>query len=148
MPITFLDSNKDLFKSDAQTIVNAVNCFGVMGKGIALEFKLRYPEMYKEYHEKCRKGYVRLGEPYLWKGPEKWVLNFPTKHHYSEKSSLDYITSGLGHFRVHYEEWGVSSIAFPALGCGLGDLSWKEVRTAMVHAFSNIDISVEIYEPR
>lgn len=175
MPVTMMDSSEDLFESKMQTLVNAVNCVGVMGKGIALEFKLRYPAMFRDYKVKCRKGYVRLGEPYLWTGAHytvvseevtyesplvkvsqreleakkgDWILNFPTKHHYSEKSDLYYIEKGLDYFAANYEAWGITSIAFPALGCKNGGLSWGAVGPLMIRKLSVLPIEVEIYEPR
>lgn len=148
MPVTIRGPGEDLFESKMQTLVNAVNCFGVMGKGIALSFKLRYPQMFVDYKMKCRKGYVRLGEPYLWKDGERWVLNFPTKHHYAEKSDLHYIERGLDYFCAHYEEWGITSAAFPALGCQNGGLSWADVGPLMIRKLSALPIEIEIYEPR
>lgn len=94
----------DLFESGCSTLVNAVNCHGVMGAGIALEFKRRYPAMFVDYRHRCRRGEVRLGRPYLWRpedgvGPS--VLNFPTKDHWRDPSHLEAIADGLIWLRSH-----------------------------------------------
>src|SRR5687768_2475848 len=86
----------DLFESSAQTLVNTVNTVGVMGKGVALAFKQRFPEMYRDYVQRCERNEVRLGQPYLWRPlVEPWVLNFPTKEHWRKPSSLTGIVAGL-----------------------------------------------------
>ena len=109
----------DLFASEAQTLVNAVNCAGVMGKGIALAFKRRFPEMFAEYSARCKRGEVRLSEPYLYRGQSlPYVLNFPTKNHWQSASKLEDIVAGLAYLEAHYRAWGVTSLAVPALGCG------------------------------
>src|SRR2546425_3254210 len=97
----------DMFSSQAQTLVNTVNCVGVMGKGVALAFKERFPQMYKEYVRLCEAKRVHLGEPYLHRqltGP--WILNFPTKDHWRSVSKLADIVAGLEFLEKHYEEWG------------------------------------------
>ncbi len=104
----------DLFDSEAQTLVNAVNCAGVMGKGIALAFKRQFPEMFAEYSERCKDGLVRLGEPYLYRGESfPWVLNFPTKSHWRSVSKLEDIVAGLAYLEAHYRAWGITSLAVP-----------------------------------
>ena len=87
------------------------------GKGIALEFKKRYPEMYREYVDKCRLGEVKPGKPYIYNNADGTrILNFPTKDHWRSPSRLSYVMDGLDWFVKHYEEYGVKSIAFPPLG--------------------------------
>lgn len=138
----------DVFSSEMKTIVNTVNCVGVMGKGIALEFKNRYPEMYKEYVSLCKNKEIRPGKPYyyfdIWGNS---VLNFPTKDHWRSPSKLSYIVSGLRWFRDNYEKLGITSIAFPPLGCGNGGLTWVTVGPLMYHYLSDLPIEVEIYAP-
>jgi len=137
-----------LFESNAQTLVNTVNCVGVMGKGIALEFKQRFPKMYKDYEERCRAKQVRLGQPYLFKdlvGP--WVLNFPTKDHWRSVSRLQDITAGLEYLRRHHRAWGITSLAVPPLGCGHGGLEWRVVGPTLYRHLSELDIPVELYAP-
>lgn len=136
----------DLFASQAQTLVNTVNCVGVMGKGIALEFKNRFPAMFRDYRDRCRRGEVRIGRPYLYKdSPDRWVLNFPTKIHWRAKSKMDFVVSGLEFLAGHYHEWGVASLAFPLLGANHGGLDKRLVQTIMTQHLSQFDIPVEIY---
>lgn len=138
----------DLFSSGAQTLVNTVNCVGVMGKGIALAFKNRFPEMYKEYVRLCGAKRVRLGEPYMYKqltGP--WVLNFPTKDHWRSVSRLSDIVAGLTYLEQHYGEWGITSLAVPPLGCGQGGLEWRIVGPTLYRHLSRLDMPVELYAP-
>jgi len=138
----------DLFKSKAQTLVNTVNCVGVMGKGIALEFKKRFPEMYKDYVERCKNKQVKLGKPYLYKyTPGPWILNFPTKDHWRSVSRLKDIEKGLDYLIKHYKEWGITSLAVPPLGCGHGRLDWNIVGPTLYRYLSKLDIPVELYAP-
>lgn len=138
----------DLFASEAQTLVNTVNCVGIMGKGIALEFKNRFPEMFRDYEKRCKAGQVKLGRPYLYKDlVGKWVLNFPTKGHWRSVSRLDDIVSGLRYLIAHYREWGITSIAVPPLGCGHGQLEWKVVGPTLYRHLSKLGIPVELYAP-
>jgi O-acetyl-ADP-ribose deacetylase (regulator of RNase III) len=139
----------DIFKSPAQVLVNSVNCVGVMGKGIALEFKKRYPQMYNDYKARCDKGQVRPGEPYLWEDDSVQILNFPTKRHWRENSVLQDIEDGLKCLSKSYECLGIQSIAMPPLGCGLGGLSWSDVQPMIVKYLGAIpDLDVYVYEPQ
>ncbi|MDE2696227.1 MAG: macro domain-containing protein [Chloroflexota bacterium] len=151
----------DLLESDAQTLVNTVNCVGVMGKGIALDFKRAFPMMFEDYVKRCAAGEVRLGEPYVWRpvdvqrgipdcAPtgERWVLNFPTKGHWRARSRLSDIADGLDWLEAHCEEWGIESLAVPALGCQNGGLRWDDVRPLLVERLSRLGIPVELYAPR
>lgn len=138
----------NLFASGAQTLVNAVNCEGVMGKGLALEFKRRYPDMFEEYRDRCARGDVRLGEPYLYLRPAPpHILNFPTKDHWRSRSRLEDIVAGVRSLQRHYESWGVTSLAVPALGCGLGQLKWTAVGATLARLFSEFTIPVTLYAP-
>jgi O-acetyl-ADP-ribose deacetylase (regulator of RNase III) len=146
--LVIINYNQDLFNSDAQTLVNTVNCVGIMGKGIAKEFRTRYPRMYEDYRLRCDKKELKIGEPYVWKDNNRWVLNFPTKLHYNDLSQLDWIEDGLKYFIEHYKDWGITSIAFPALGCNNGKLEWKDVLPLMKKQLGKIkDINIEIYPP-
>ena len=116
----------DMFQSTAQTLVNTVNCVGIMGKGVALEFKNRFPDMFKDYVERCNRGEVKIGQPYLYKSLFlPWILNFPTKDHWRSVTNLQDIVHGLDYLLSHYKEWGITSIAVPPLGCGHGVLSGR-----------------------
>lgn len=138
-----------IFDSSLQTITNPINCVGVMGKGLALQFKKQYPEMYQDYTSRCKNKEVVVGEPYVFKYNlnHKNILLFPTKKHWIENSRIEYITSGLDYFLKRYKKWGITSIAFPALGCGNGGLYWYDVESIMTSYLDKIDIPVEIYEP-
>ncbi len=138
----------NLFDSNAQTLVNTVNCVGIMGKGIALGFKKRFPEMYRDYEERCKAGKVKLGRPYLFTdlvGP--WVLNFPTKDHWRSVSKLQDIVEELEYLKQHYREWGIRSLAMPPLGCGQGQLEWRVVGPTLYRHLSELDIPVELFAP-
>jgi O-acetyl-ADP-ribose deacetylase (regulator of RNase III) len=135
----------DIFQSDAQVLVNPVNCRGVMGAGLALAFKQRYPEMFAAYVQECKSGQLRIGRPMLYRANRHWILNFPTKDHWRDPAKLEYIMQGL-HFLVeHYRQMGIESIAFPKLGAGLGKLPWNEVGPLMAKYLSQLECKVVIY---
>lgn len=137
-------SDYSVFGTDAQTIVNTVNCMGVMGAGIALEFRLRYPEMLEDYSKRCQNHEVRTGYPYLYKHDDIWILNFPTKYHWKYNSKLEWIENGLKHFKDNYEREGIRSVAFPRLGTDKGGLTWADVNELMKKYLEDIDIPVYI----
>ncbi len=138
----------DLFATQAQTRVNTVNCVGIMGKGVAQEFKRRYPAMFEHYAERCARKQVRLGEPYLYCDRSGvLIVNFPTKDHWRSPSRLADIERGLNYFVKHYAQWGIKSVAFPPLGCGNGGLSWEEVGPLMFGKLRRLGIEVEVYAP-
>lgn len=137
--------NGDLFNSKAQTIVNTINCVGAMGKGIALEFKKRYPEMYSKYLKLCDEGLIKIGSLWLYKTPEKWVLNFPTKDDWRNKSKVEYLELGLKKFVTTYKEKGITSIAFPLLGANNGGLNPSLSLDLMKNYLNQCDIPIEIY---
>jgi O-acetyl-ADP-ribose deacetylase (regulator of RNase III)/uncharacterized protein YwgA len=138
----------DLFESKCQTLVNTVNTVGIMGTGIALEFKKLFPDMYEDYVRCCAEGKVRLGEPYLYKRlTPPWILNFPTKKHWRSVSNLSDIVRGLKYLEQHYKEWGITSIALPPLGCGHGQLEWNIVGPTLYRYMKKFDIPVELYAP-
>jgi O-acetyl-ADP-ribose deacetylase (regulator of RNase III)/uncharacterized protein YwgA len=138
----------DLFSSKAQTLVNTVNCVGVMGKGVALEFKKRFPEMFKDYEQRCKRREVKLGRPYIYKSlVPPWVLNFPTKDDWRSVANLQAIIEGLKYLLQHYKEWGITSLAVPPLGCGQGQLEWRVVGPTLYRYLGKIDIPVELYAP-
>lgn len=144
--VTIIDGN--IFNTKAQTIVNTINCVGVMGKGIALVFKLKYPALFDEYKRYCDQKLIEIGKLWLYKGEaqEPWVLNFPTKTHWKLPSTYDYIERGLQKFIETYKAKGITSIAFPLLGANNGGLDKDRVTEIMVSYLSKCDIDVEIYE--
>ena len=138
----------DLFASQAQTLVNTVNCVGVMGKGVALEFKKRWPAMFEEYQHRCARKQVRLGEPYLYRDPSgAMIVNFPTKDHWRSPSRVADIESGLNHLVAHAASWGIQSLALPPLGCGNGGLDWSEVGPLIYRKLHDARFDVEVYAP-
>ncbi len=138
----------NIFESHAKTLVNTVNCVGIMGKGIALDFKKRYPEMFKEYVELCAQKRVKPGVPYYYSDLlGSSIINFPTKDHWRSPSKLSYIKNGLRWFRSNYQRLGITSIAFPSLGCGNGGLSWDAVGPLMYEMLFDLPIHIEIYAP-
>ncbi|AYG36961.1 phosphatase [Lactiplantibacillus pentosus] len=142
--LMYVDSN--LFDSPAQVLVNTVNTVGVMGKGIALQFKKLYPEMFTNYQHFCESGALTVGKLYLYKTPGKWILNFPTKENWRNKSKLAYIEAGLKKFVATYQEKGIESISFPQLGTGNGGLDWeREVRPLMEKYLRKLPIKVYIH---
>lgn len=145
--ITFKKGN--IFSSDKQTIVNTINCVGVMGKGVALGFRLRYPEMYEKYKEFCKNKQITIGKLWLYKRPQeysKWVLNFPTKFHWKYPSKMEYLEAGLQKFVETYQEKGITSIAFPLLGTHNGGLDKIDVLNIMHFYLDKCSIPIEIYE--
>lgn len=143
----------DLLGADAEALVNTVNTAGVMGKGIALQFKQAYPGNFRAYEAACRRGEVRLGEMFtyetgLLENP-RFIVNFPTKGHWRSKSRLGDIRSGLADLRRVIHDRGIRSIAIPPLGCGNGGLSWREVRPLIAEALGDLpDVEVRIYAPQ
>jgi O-acetyl-ADP-ribose deacetylase (regulator of RNase III) len=136
----------NLFTSPCQTLVNTVNCVGVMGAGIALEFKFRYPDMFSRYQEICLKKQLDIGKLWLYTESEKWVLNFPTKKHWKFPSQPGFLEQGLDKFMQTYEAKGIQSIAFPLLGAAKGGLSEDLVLSIMERYLSHCTIPVEVYQ--
>jgi len=119
-----------------------------MGKGLALEFKKRFPEMFKNYQVRCERKEVRVGKPYLYKSfVPPWILLFPTKQHWRSVSKLSDIEAGLRYLKSKYKEWGITSIAVPPLGCGLGELEWGVVGRTLYRYLEKLEIPVELYAP-
>ena len=147
--LTFLQG--DLFATDAEALVNAVNTAGVMGKGIALEFKKTFPENYEAYRAACKAGLVRTGSMFVTErdGNPKWIVNFPTKEHWRSRSKIEWIGDGLDDLRRVIEGRRIRSIALPALGVGHGGLPWEQVRGLIDEKLAGLsDVKVTVYEPR
>lgn len=139
---------QDIFKSPAQVLVNTVNTVGVMGKGIAKRYKEVYPDMYKRYREFCEAELLKIGNLWIYKSEDKWILNFPTKTTWKKPSKMEYIELGLEKFVDTYYEKGIQSISFPQLGCGNGGLDWEEVKPVMEKYLKDlpIDVFIHIYD--
>ena len=136
----------DLFRSPARVLVNTVNTVGVMGKGIAKDFKLIYPDMFRQYQRICEMGSFNIGDLWLYKTTNKWVLNFPTKRHWRQPSNPKYIEDGLRKFAEMYHVYGITTVAFPMLGCGNGELDWEtQVQPLMEKYLRKLPITVFIH---
>lgn len=136
----------DLFQSPAKVLVNTVNTVGVMGRGIAKVFKEIYPDMFSQYQSLCENKQFQIGQLWLHKTRHKWILNFPTKRHWRYPSKAEYIEEGLKKFVDSYSALGITSIAFPQLGCGNGQLDWEKViKPLMERYLGKLPIDVFIY---
>ena len=135
-----------ILESPAQTLVNTVNCVGVMGKGLAHAFKEREPSMFRAYKRICDERQLEPGKLWLWRGDHGWVLNFPTKVHWRNPSKLEWVEQGLAKFSSAYEMQGITEISFPRLGCGNGGLDWEDVRPMMERYLSVLPIPVYIHD--
>jgi len=137
----------NIFTSNYQTLVNTVNCVGVMGAGIALEFKFRYPQMYDRYYELCQQNMIKIGLLWLYKtSNERIVLNFPTKQDWRYPSKIEYLEKGLEKFLETYNEKGITSIAFPVLGASNGGIEEVVALNIMDRYLSKANIPIEIYK--
>lgn len=139
-------------QEDVDAIVNTVNCVGIMGKGIALQFKKKWPENFKAYELACKLGEVRLGKMFIYDSgglvKPNYIINFPTKKHWRGKSELNAIKDGLKDLVQQIKNLGIQSIAIPPVGCGLGGLNWQEVKPLIESAFAELpNIDARIFEP-
>lgn len=137
--------NGSIFDSKCNFITNPVNCIGVMGKGLAKEFKQRYPMYYIYYLDMCNKHTLHMGKPEFYYGTERMIITFPTKYDWRDNSKLEDIDKGLANIAKQTLNM---SIAFPALGCGLGKLNFDDVVNLFVFHFKEWEKDIEIYEPR
>lgn len=142
----------NLLQDEAEALINTVNCVGIMGKGIALQFKQAYPEVFKEYEKACRREEVQPGKMHFVETKSlfnpKYIINFPTKRHWKNKSRMEDIESGLVDLVKVIKELNIKSIAVPPLGCGNGGLKWADVRPKIETVFEQLpDIELHLYEP-
>ncbi|QHT59336.1 macro domain-containing protein [Paenibacillus lycopersici] len=135
----------DLLKSSAEALVNTVNCEGYMGKGIAYQFKLKFPENNKDYVKACKTGELQIGKLHHYKEDGKIIVNFPTKDKWRTKSKMEYVEKGLDELAPLIEKLGIRSIAIPPLGSGNGGLVWSEVKTLIEKKLAAVDEKIEIY---
>ncbi len=148
--ITFGQGN--LLRANAEAFVNTVNCVGVMGRGVALQFRRAFPENYEAYKKACKRDEVQIGKMFVVELPisntPKVIINFPTKRHWRESSKLAYIEAGLTDLVKVIRKHDIRSIALPPLGCGLGGLDWSDVRPRIEQALGDIDgLDVILFEP-
>lgn len=144
----------DLLAADVEALVNAVNCVGVMGRGLAAQFKAAYPDNFAEYRAACGRGEVVVGRVLVHRvaGAAAWprfVVNVPTKRHWRSGSRLEDVRSGLAALREAVVAEGIGSVAVPALGCGLGGLAWGDVRPLVEEALGGLaGVEVRVWEPQ
>lgn len=148
----YFEKNKNIFEREVDAIINTVNCVGVMGKGIALQFKQLYPDNFKQYKKACDKKEIIPGKMFVYDNgflnKPNYIINFPTKNHWREKSKIEYITTGLNDLCNVIEKLKIKSISIPPLGCGNGGLDWNVVKKYIVEKLSQYnDIDCYIYEP-
>lgn len=142
----------NLLEEDAQALVNAVNCVGVMGKGIALQFKQAFPENFQRYKKAYDAKEVQPGRMFTVPTGKlfnpKYIINFPTKRHWKDKSKIEDIQIGLKALVTEVQHLGITSIAIPALGCGNGGLDWLEVKPLVKSAFFELpEVKAIVFEP-
>lgn len=142
----------DILQSNADALVNTVNTVGIMGKGIALQFKNAFPSNYKAYVDGCKKGEVEIGKMLVTRDSnlqtgKKYIINFPTKKHWRKPSEYTYIESGLNDLVKVISKYNIKSIAIPPLGAGNGGLDWNKVKTIIDEKLSGLDVEIQVYEP-
>jgi O-acetyl-ADP-ribose deacetylase (regulator of RNase III) len=142
----------DILQSEAEALVNAVNCVGVMGRGLALQFKRAFPANFAAYAAACKRGEVQPGRMHIvetgQRTSRRLVVNFPTKRHWKDKSRIEDIDAGLDALIADVKRLGIKSIAVPPLGCGLGGLDWADVRPRIERSFAGLpEVRVLVYEP-
>ncbi len=145
--------SSDILKENAEALVNTVNCVGVMGRGIALQFKKVFPENFKAYAVACKHDKVRPGRMFVYETGQltnpRYIINFPTKRHWRGKSRMEDIESGLEALAEIIRQYNIRSIALPPLGSGLGGLDWAEVKPRIESALQAFtDVRIIIYEPK
>src|SRR5690606_34949129 len=133
----------DLLNADVEALVNTVNCVGIMGRGIALQFKKMFPDNFSAYSDACDANELEPGKMFVFSTGQmtnpKYIINFPTKRHWRGNSKLEDIESGLGALRKEIVERGIRSVAVPPLGSGLGGLPWPAVKQRITEALGDLD---------
>lgn len=142
----------DILTADAEALVNTVNCVGIMGRGIALQFRKAFPDNFKAYEAVCKRDELQPGQMFVFRTGQltnpRYIINFPTKRHWKGKSRLTDIESGLTALVAEVQRFGIRSIAIPPLGCGQGGLDWAEVRPRIEQALAAVpDVQVLLYGP-
>lgn len=138
----------DLLQSQTVALVNAVNCQGIMGKGIAYQFKEMFPNNLKVYQDACRAGTFKIGDILIVNEKQKLIVNFPTKDSWRKKSQYDFILQGLERLKIEIISRDIKSISIPPLGCGNGGLEWSRVESMIKHIFSDLEsVDIVLYAP-
>ena len=142
----------NLLKTNLDALVNPVNCVGIMGKGLALQFKQKFPDNFLQYKDACDRQFVKLGQMYIVKTGNlfpRYIINFPTKYHWKDSSNIHSIQLGLKSLVKQINDLKICSIAIPSLGCGNGGLEWEKVKPIILNYCSKLppDIKIEIFEP-
>jgi len=140
-----IERTGNIFTTKCDVIVNTVNCVGVMGAGIAYEFRLRHPDMFKKYHSLCKNKDLDIGKLWIYSAEERKILNFPTKYDWKFPSKEEYLHKGLQKFLETYQQRGITSIAFPLLGAQKGGLSTEKSLSIMQKYLKDCDIDIEIW---
>ncbi|MCH3959787.1 MAG: macro domain-containing protein [Selenomonas sp.] len=148
--IHFVSGN--LLADEAEALVNPVNCVGIMGKGLALQFKKKFPENFQVYHKACKSGAVTLGKMFIYENGDmfnpRYIVNFPTKNDWRNKSKLADIKAGLADLAEQIVSLQIHSVAIPSLGCGNGGLEWQKVRPLVYEYLDKLEnVAVTVYEP-
>lgn len=140
----------DLLAADVDALVNTVNTVGVMGKGLALQVRKAFPEVFASYQQACKAGEVVVGRMHIVRRPTapRFIVNFPTKQHWRQPSQLAYVRDGLRDLIHQIRVLQIASIAVPPLGCRLGGLDWAEVKPLIIAAFAEVpDVRAVVFEP-
>lgn len=140
----------DLLSARVDALVNAVNTVGVMGKGLALQFKKTFPDNFRAYADACAVGQLAVGRMFVFErqSAPRFIINFPTKADWRQPSKLEYVSLGLADLAATVSRLGINSLAMPALGCGLGGLQWSDVRPLIERTFGQDAVRVVLFEPR
>ena len=142
----------NILACEAQAYVNPVNCVGVMGAGLALQFKLAYPKMFRDYRLACELGKVAIGSVWPFDrgltSTPRWIINFPTKRHWRDVSEIDSIDRGLVSLKWFLADNEIKSVAIPALGCGLGGLDWVDVKASIERSLDGVNTTCIVYGPQ
>lgn len=154
--MTIIFKRGDMFADRSEALVNTVNCVGVMGKGVALEFKKRWPKNFQEYRKACEQkklvpGMLLIHEASngLLEDRPKYIINFPTKNHWRSPSKIEYVAEGLDELAKWLDLGLIDSIAMPPLGCGNGGLAWRDVRPLIEEKLADLkDVKIFVYEPQ
>jgi O-acetyl-ADP-ribose deacetylase (regulator of RNase III) len=146
--MTIREVDGDIFRSSMQTLVNPVNCVGAMGKGLALHFKERWPKYYEAYRIACKHDVLKVDWNFVYDvNEQRKIYSLPTKDHWRDKSTVRRIDRALKVLVEHIRDYGITSLAMPAIGCGEGGLSWEVVRLLIYKRLERVPIEIELYRP-